>query len=241
MKWILVAVLMLFHNPLIASTQYSQAQCNELKKQREYIRKRMNAGYGVAEGNWLNERDRELFQTIGLRCKQASSSVSHSLHNTSENIYTPMSTSLSEPAKSALKDMPDWSAENAIFSGSKAAAWADFYQVPTHCRQKTLSETDFVKCANHKAEQRQQFIKKWEKQQHAVVNISPGIEQNDQQIQQATFVILDTYIAENKNSELPSSLTLSVQAESDYQRHFRWFGLSFVVLLAAGGWLIWRK
>ncbi|MCB5228204.1 hypothetical protein JAO78_015445 [Alishewanella sp. 16-MA] len=65
MKWILVAVLMLIHNPLIASTQYSQSQCKELKDQREYIRKRMNAGYGVAGGGWVVDMAKVMLMKAG--------------------------------------------------------------------------------------------------------------------------------------------------------------------------------
>ena len=68
MKRIFLLVMLLACSTLAAAEQYSKDQCDDLKAQKAQIRNRMNQDYGVSEGNWLNKRDRELFQLINKYC-----------------------------------------------------------------------------------------------------------------------------------------------------------------------------
>ena len=68
MKRIFLLVMLLACSTLAAAEQYSKDQCDDLKAQKAQIRNRMNQDYAVSEGNWLNKRDRELFQLIDKHC-----------------------------------------------------------------------------------------------------------------------------------------------------------------------------
>ncbi len=68
MKWIFLSLFILTHSPLWAAEQFTKAQCDRLKQQKELVRKRLNAGYGFAEGEQLDKQDRELFQKIASHC-----------------------------------------------------------------------------------------------------------------------------------------------------------------------------
>lgn len=87
--------------------------------------------------------------------------------------------------------MPAWSAQNAIFKGDKVAAWTEFDQVPRHCRQKQLTEVEFVKCADDKALQKIVFEHKW---------------------QQLTFVPLNTVAADATLSTGQQQIPASIPA-----------------------------
>ncbi|WP_157605994.1 hypothetical protein [Rheinheimera sp. SA_1] len=69
-------VLILTNSPLCAVEQYTKAECDRLKQQKEQIHKRLNAGYGFAEGEQLVKQDRELFQKIASHCTSPDANVS---------------------------------------------------------------------------------------------------------------------------------------------------------------------
>lgn len=181
MKWILLLVLILTHRPLWAEQQYSNTHCERLKQQKELIRKRLNAGYGFAEGERLDKQDRELFQMIAAHCiapiADTSAAAAKDDDSAAEPDYAQHPSGnhrqfSSEYANVPLQQMPAWSGHNAIFNGDKVAAWTEFYQVPQHCRKKQLSETEFVLCANHKARQRELFEQNWQQLKFSPVNVS---------------------------------------------------------------------
>jgi hypothetical protein len=241
MKWIFVLGIALIHSPLWAAEQYTEAQCGSLKQQKEQIRKRMNAGYSSSEGNWLNKRDRELFQQIATHCTTPVTQTA--THSESDVIPSYRSTD-STNSNISLQDMPAWSGRNAIFEGDKAAAWTEFYQVPTRCRQKQLSEADFVACADHKALQRLQFEQRWQKL--TFVPLTTGTVQatatkrESQPILQSipAYTLEPTISTSSSKATTPDSGSRYVE---NIQQQFHWVGMAFIVVLAFGSWLIWRK
>lgn len=240
MKWILCILLILSRAPAFAADQYSKAQCDDLKNQKEQIRKRMNAGYGVQEGNWLNKRDRELFRLIGLHCSSPNS-TRHSGITASSNLAASSASAEVTSPTTSLSKMPDWSANNAVFRGEKAAAWSEYYQVPTKCRQRNLSETDFVQCAEHKATERQKFARAWDKLKFTPLTVGTTEATLSESGHPAHSESLTT--ATNEKTEpltlLPAKA--SVSGNKDFHKHFTWFGIGFVMLVAGACWLIWRK
>ncbi|WP_417707441.1 hypothetical protein [Rheinheimera aquimaris] len=237
MKRIFLIAVLLTSSLLSAATQYSKAQCDGLKAQKEQIRKRMNQGYGVAEGNWLNKRDRELFMLIGQHCSSPFENEAK-VSNSGAHPTAPRPNSMH--SSTIQKNMPDWSATNHIFKGDQAAAWSQYYQVPNQCRQKNLSEADFVKCANHKSEQRKQFDQMWQS-----LNFTPltaGVSGSatppiQQQPHYETMPVYTTAPSNPPNEAKQNTVTV----DKDFHQHFTWFGIAFVVFIGVSSWLIWRK
>ncbi|MDP5151639.1 hypothetical protein [Rheinheimera baltica] len=243
MKWILLTAILLTPLSLFAAEQYSKAECDNLKHQKEQIRKRMNQGYGVAEGNWLNKRDRELFRLIGLHC---SSPNEDRASTTTERVDMSPSVSRNSRPSTSLQDMPNWSANNDIFKDDKAAAWSEYYQVPVRCRQKALSEIDFVQCADHKAEQRKQFDEMWQllkftplttgvSSASASTFFTPRLQTQPHVESMQIYTIDDT-------ADMPDvNAAKTVTVDKDFHKHFSWFGIAFVIFIAGSSWIIWRK
>ncbi|SEI13129.1 hypothetical protein SAMN05660691_04048 [Rheinheimera pacifica] len=195
----------------------------------------MNSGYGVEEGNWLNKRDRELFKLIGVHC---SSPNLHSSSGDSRISSFSDTATVKRPAVS-LSDMPDWRADNAIFKGDKSAAWSEYYQVPVSCRQKNLSEDDFVKCAEHKTQQRKQFDAAWNNLKFTPLTAGTSQAPAPQLQGQTNQEILTAFTIEQSTNLVPTQHSVSV--DKDFHKHFTWFGVSFVVFVAGACWIIWRK
>jgi hypothetical protein len=241
MKWIFVLGIALIHSPLWAAEQYTEAQCGSLKQQQEQIRKRMNAGYSFSEGNWLNKRDRELFQQIASHC---TTPVTQAATHSESDIITSYQSTDSTNSKIALQDMPAWSGRNAIFEGDKAAAWAEFYQVPTRCRQKQLSEVDFVACADHKALQRLQFEQRWQKLKFVPLTTGTAQATAARTERQPVLQSIPAYTMEPTiptSSTRPAAQHSTSRYVENIQQQFHWVGMAFIVVLAVGSWLIWRK
>ena len=157
MRSMLYLLFLLFTlSPLLyADEQYSEYHCNELKKEKERIQERFTKGYGVAEGNYLNERDRELFQIMRKHCVAPIKPNDGVVYKRAEKDGLP---SNSYDA-SAIND--NWSAQNRTYEGEKLKAWEAFYKMPANCRQKNSANHDFVACADDKAHQKIQFESYW--------------------------------------------------------------------------------
>jgi hypothetical protein len=138
-----------------ANEQYSEYHCQELKKEKERIQERFAKGYGVAEGNYLNDRDRELFQIMRKHCVTPIKMNETTIYQEAKTVKQP---SLSYDA-SAIND--NWSAQNQTYQGEKLKAWEAFYKMPVKCRQKNSANHDFVACADDKAQQKIQFEIYW--------------------------------------------------------------------------------
>jgi hypothetical protein len=138
--------------------------------------------------------------------------------------------------------MPEWSGRNAIFKGDKVAAWTEFYQVPTRCRQKQLTEAEFVLCADHKAQQRQLFDQKWQRLNFSPVNISSAKTKPSQAKREPMQNVVTAYTVEPTPaaSNPPSQPSASRYVENIRQQ-FNWVGMTIIGILAALCWLIWRK
>ena len=254
MKWILLLVVLLTHSPLWAAKPYTKAQCDDLKQQKEQIRKRFNAGYGVAEGEWLKKLDDELFFLIASHCTSPLANVAVAARSDEDPEYASQTARNSSAATSAynglsLQEMPAWSGDNAIFKGDKVAAWTEFYQVPRQCRQKRLSEAEFVQCAEDKAQQKRRFEQRWQQltfvpltvgtAQATVINISatqPAIESIP------AYTLGSATLTATTSSQATSSQTKATSSRyaDNIQQQFDWVGITILVLLAIGSWLIWR-
>lgn len=238
MKWILCVVLLLFHVHGFAAAQYSKEQCDDFKQQKEQIRKRMNAGYGVQEGNWLNKRDRELFQLIGSHC---SNPVAHKSSEKSVVIRSAQVTSAPSHQSVSLQNMPGWSANNATFKGDKAAAWSDYYQVPAKCRQRNLSELDFVQCAEHKAAVRKEFEHSWDNLKFTPLTVGTAQASLSQQRDIANTEVMEMVTLVHVDTLKIPPVQSIPSVDKNFHKHFTWFGISFVFFVAGACWLIWRK
>lgn len=142
--------------PTHAYEQYSEQHCNALKKEKEQIQERFARGYGVAEGNYLNDRDREIFRIMRKHCVkpvQPNSGASYRSGSSEQLTINPSYNA------DAIND--NWSAQNRIYEGEKLKAWEQFYKMPAKCRHKQSKDNDFVACADDKAEQRKQFEAYW--------------------------------------------------------------------------------
>ena len=247
MKWILLLVLILTHCPLTAAEQYTKAQCDRLKQQRELIRKHMNAGYGFAQGERLDKQDRELFQKIAAHCTSpvAASETRYEIDDAPADDQDTSPNRRPAPTRYAnvsLQQMPAWSGRNAIFKGDKAAAWTEFYQVPRHCRQKELSEAEFVSCADHKSQQRQLFEQKWQQLKFSPVNISSAQANPSQAERQPIQNVVTAYTVESSlSAKDPAAQASTSRYVENIRQQFNWVGMAIIGLLAALSWLIWRK
>ena len=155
MKYFLILLLL---SPLtaIANDQYSKQHCDALKTEKERIQERFTKRYGVAEGNRLNERDRELFMLISKHCR--SPIDNRPSYSNSQPIYDEYRSS-SSSSSMAIND--NWSAQNRVYQGEKLKAWETFYKMPARCRQKSPQHDDFVFCADDKAQQKKAFEQYW--------------------------------------------------------------------------------
>ncbi|WP_274671101.1 hypothetical protein, partial [Escherichia coli] len=68
-KRILLATCLVTSLSTLAAEQYSQAQCDRIKAERENIRDRMRSSYSAKEGERLRQRATELFKELGRYCK----------------------------------------------------------------------------------------------------------------------------------------------------------------------------
>lgn len=246
MKWILWIALVLTPQLLWAAEQYSSAECQLLKQQKETIRKRQNAGYSFAEGERLDQRSSALFQTIARHCGGADDA---SVEKTADDIAQDQSQTRRQQAPPSkyqglsLQQMPEFSGRNAIFKGEKLAAWTEFYQVPRPCRQKQLSETEFVACADHKAQQKRAFEAKW--QQLTFVPLTAGTAQSRSvplQSNPQNFERMPVHATETQHSPATRDtlLTASNRYVENIQQQFHWLGLVILLALVIGCWVIWR-
>lgn len=138
-----------------ADEQYSAQHCKALKEEKERIQERFAKGYGVAEGNYLNARDIELFQLMRKHC------VKPTLPNADSLTDDYLTESPSKRTYNVKSINDNWSAHNKTYHGEKADAWLDFYKVPYRCRQKDSTTDDFIYCSEFKAKRRVEFEEYW--------------------------------------------------------------------------------
>lgn len=159
MKRLLTTALLFFSLVSLASDQYSQRYCDDLKAEREYIRKRFNTGYGITEGNFLNERDREIYMLMAKHCRKPVPDASYYYTDVPVRRTSPVITSNTRRLPRA-----NFSAHNHVFTPEKSAAWDAFYKIPARCRSKDMTQDDFVFCAENKSDQRREFEQQWSNQ-----------------------------------------------------------------------------
>lgn len=153
-------LLALIASQAAANEQYSAYHCKTLKAEKERIQERFAKGYGVAEGNYLNDRDRELFQIMRRHCVkpiQSNQSVPSITFSDDDQPNQPFPNSSYD--SSAIND--NWSAQNRVYQGEKLKSWETFYKMPAKCRQKSPQHDDFVFCADDKAQQKKAFEQYW--------------------------------------------------------------------------------
>ena len=233
MKWMFFLLCLGYQLPLLAAEQYSKFDCDNLKDRVEFIKKRASSGYDIQQSRSLTGKDLTIIQEYHLHCQHPVDTVRVIRGAVQES-------QAAEFADTQLQDMPSFSANNAIFQGEKAIAWADFYQVPSRCRKKQLSESDFIGCAEHKSAQRAKFEQQWQTEQATSSHVTSP--------QQSTIAVrpaLSIPVASTTVSPAPVkandlSLVQYWQALDEQNQRFKWYGLVMLLLMAIAGWLAWR-
>lgn len=111
--------------------------------------------------------------------------------------------------------------------------------MPVSCRQKNLSEGDFVKCAEHKTQQRKQFDAAWNNLKFTPLTAGTSQAPAPQLQGQTNQEILSAFTIEQSTNLVATQHSVSV--DKDFHKHFTWFGVSFMIFVAAASWIIWRK
>lgn len=164
-KRILLAISLIVSCGTSAAEQYSQAQCDRIKTERENIRDRMRSSYTSVQGERFRKRSTALFEQLGRYCKSPTKAGSRSGSRT----YTRSS------ANNLLnKKVYDSTVYSKTYdSDSKRIKWNQFYQHPERCRTKDMQQTDFVWCSENRAEQRTKFEDQWHAQNKVSTNVEP--------------------------------------------------------------------
>jgi len=149
-----------------ANTPWSEHQCLQLQRNLTQVK----AQQRLHNTEQLNQQQRRLFTLQARHCdnnadKRRSAEqtqIDDSSYQSTVSYWIADSSSANSSANNS--QLPKLQAHNAVFQGAQAAAWAQFYQPPTQCRQQQISEADFVFCAEHKTAQRALFIQQWQTQ-----------------------------------------------------------------------------
>jgi len=239
MKWMLYLLCLGCQWPLMAAEQYSKFDCDNLRDRVEFIKKRASSGYDIQQSRSLTGKDLAIIQEYHLHCQHPVDTVRvirGALHDSQA----------ADVAEISIQDMPGFSANNAIFHGDKAAAWTDFYQVPSQCRKKQLTESEFVFCAEQKAAQRDKFERAWQTEAAAKISTPELTEAqliaNSDLTPQVVSHTSTTAVLPAANAEVQdASLLLYWQALDEQHQSFKWYGLVMLLLMTIAGWLAWRN
>lgn len=155
----LISAIMLTSFNLAAHPQYTVAQCDAIKSERETIKACFRTGYRPHERDSLNRRDTHLFQQLSRHC-------THPIQpDEAQAISNNQQQKPATRTRTSVTNQPinntNYSARNRVYSGTKAEAWQDYYQVPEQCRLRNPSQADFVACAEDRARQRREFEVYW--------------------------------------------------------------------------------
>jgi len=240
MRWMLLFLCIFCQLPLQAAEQYSKFSCDNLKDRLEFMQKRTSAGYDISVSSSTMAKDFALLKEYNLHCQ-------HPVDTTRVIRGAIQESQTSNHAYSQRQEMPSFSANNAIFHGAKAAAWEDFYQVPTQCRKKQLTESEFIWCAEHKTDQRAQFEQQWQPANSTPVLTSTLATAEPAPTQQASITA-----APEPTSAMPNDVQMTeandgsstlnyLQAFDEQNQRTKWYGVVILFLLSVAGLLAWRK
>ncbi len=233
MKWILLFICVMPQLPLLAAEQYSQFDCDNLKDRVEFIKKRTSSGYDIDASSSLVAKDFAVIRDYQIHCQHPVDTVRvirGAVQDPSVVTYT------------SSQVMPIFSAQNNTFEGAKADAWTEFYQVPRQCRKKQLAESEFVACAEHKADQRAKFEQRWQSENAARATLTVA--------QPATMAALKPVVLSEGAATAVSSIDVATedpsllqywQALAEQNQRFQWYGVVMLLLMAIAGGLAWRK
>lgn len=235
MQWIVLILALLLPQPLFASEQYSTYQCDNLRDRIEFLRKRTSSGYDVAASSASSPRDGDLVAEYSAHCQHPVDTV-----RVVRGAINP--SPASDYQYDSLENMPSFSANNATFSGEKADAWADFYQLPQQCRQKKPTDDVFVFCAENKIKQRNEFERVWQSNaaevSTPVAQLEVATMQEYPQPRQAE--VSHSVIASTSTAAEQSTLSY-LQALDEQNQRFKWYGILILALMATAGFLAWRR
>ncbi len=220
---------------LFAAEQYSTYQCDNLRERIEFLRNRTSSGYDVAASSASSPRDSDLVAEYSAHCQHPVDTV-----RVVRGAITP--SPASDYHYDSLENMPSFSANNATFSGEKADAWADFYQPPRQCRQKKLTEADFIACAENKAKQRDEFERVWQRRSPdiAVQVAQPMVSSMPVHQQAIQAEVPHSVIASTSSTDKQTPLSYW-QALDEQNQRFKWYGILILALMATAGFLTWRR
>jgi hypothetical protein len=242
MRWMLLFLCIFCQLQLQAAEQYSKFDCDNLKDRLAFMQKRSSAGYDINASSSTMAKDFLLMKEYNLHCQHPVDTtrvIRGAIQESQSSIYSDLQ----------IQEMPSFSANNAIFLGAKAAAWEDFYQVPTQCRKKQLTETEFIWCAEHKTDQRAQFEQQWQPTNSAQAETSTLVSAaaEPRQTQQALIAAASEPTAVEPNgvqitetNDGPTALNYLQVLEEQNQRA-KWYGVIILLLMSVAGLLVWRK
>ena len=153
-------LLALIASHAVANEQYSAQHCKALKEEKQRIQERFAKGYGDALRNYLNDRDKQIFQIMRKYCVKPTTENKFAKPNsTTPRPNQPKSSHALTYDPSAIND--NWSARNPTYTGEKRLAWDDFYKIPARCRKINQNSDDFITCSEDKLQQRERFEEYW--------------------------------------------------------------------------------
>lgn len=153
-----------------ADTPWSEHQCQQLQRNLTQVKSQQRQH----NSDQLNQQQRRLFTLQARHCdNNAGKPRSAEQTQIDDSSYQSTTSYWIADSSADNSQLPKLQATNAVFQGAQAAAWAQFYQPPTQCRQQQISEADFVFCAEHKTAQRALFIQQWRTQTAAAERITP--------------------------------------------------------------------
>lgn len=233
MKWMFVLLVFLSLQPLSAAQQYSTYQCDNLRDRIEFTRKRISSGNDIVASSASNISDRALVKEYSTYCQSPVDTV---------RVVRGAITPSVEHQHTSTQAIPSFSANNAIFTGEKANQWANFYQPPRQCRQKELTDTEFVFCAEHKAEQRAQFELIWQsrfsKTSVQIVHSPASMSAQPQKTMQLAVMPTPN---DTKFSADELDQSSYWRALDEQNQNFKWYGIIMLVLMVLAGVFVWRR
>lgn len=157
-----------------ADTSWSEHQCLQLQRNLTQV-KAQQRHHNTEQ---LNQQQRRLFTLLARHCdnnagKRPSDEQTQIDDSNDQSTVSYWIADSSTNGSANNSQLPKLQANNAVFQGAQAAAWTQFYQPPTQCRQQQISEADFVFCAEHKTAQRALFIQQWLTQTTAAERSTP--------------------------------------------------------------------
>ncbi len=230
-RWMIILIILLSLQPLLAAEQYSEYHCDNLRERIEFMRERNSSGYDIVASTASSISDGALLKEYSTHCLNPVDTV-----RVVRGAIPASSTA--QEKDNTIRELPSFSADNAIYVGEKANAWADFYQPPRQCRQKKLTDSEFVYCAEHKAEQRAKFELSWQSEYLKTISEKQLLQESTMQVPKKTMQ-LETIPAITEAEQLTQHTYR--QAIDEQNQEFTRYGIIMLLLIVFAGLWVWRR